>query len=245
MTEKKSFKKAIIFTLVIVVLLSILSLPFNGINTVPFKYRYDSVSFLTPNLKWGNRVSSVVLKYGLPDEISRMSDITGERSFDFSFSYDEKDVTMYVTNRYLLNSVPHHYSFAIDCKTPEEANKYFDECHKKIMDLYKDEPDFEFEGTFTETDYEFTDGNVCSYYSTNENGTEKTFIIDDNGNEIPIEDVDNVIEINTKTNEYDMCNTTGVNYSLAYTEGDSYVILRANILYWFYNINNQPHKDFL
>ena len=99
------------------------------------------------------------------------------------------------------------------------------------MDLYKNEPDFKFEGTETETDYEFTDGNAGAYSSTNENGVIKTTIIDDDGNEIPIEEADNVMQIKTKTNEYDMFNTVGVNYWLSYYEGDSSVYLQAEIMY--------------
>ena len=99
------------------------------------------------------------------------------------------------------------------------------------MDLYKNESDFEFEGTETETDYEFTDGNTGAYSSTNENGVIKTTIIDDDGNEIPIEEADNVMQIKTKTNEYDMFNTVGVNYRLSYSEGDSSVYLQAEIMY--------------
>lgn len=225
-------KKKVIKTIVIVaVILIAIDILLSGINLVPFIYRNESVSFLTPDLTWNSKPSDVILKYGLPENISETNDITGERTFDFKCVYDGKDVAFSSDNRGAINSEFHRYYFTIDCKTPEGANKFFDECHNKIMDLYKDDPDFKFEGTETETDYEFTDGNAVSYSSTNENGVIKTTIIDDDGNESPIEEVDNIIEIKTKTNEYDMCNTVGVYYWLSYSEGKSSVRLRADIMY--------------
>lgn len=99
------------------------------------------------------------------------------------------------------------------------------------MDLHKDDPDFKFDGTLTETDYEFTDSNAASYSSTNENGVIKTTIIDDDGNEIPIEEADDIVEVKTKVNRYDMSNTVGVSLQLSYSEGESTVHLRADIMY--------------
>ncbi len=225
-------KKKVIKTIVIVaVILIAIDILLSGINLVPFIYRNEPVSFLTPDLTWNSKPSDVILKYGLPENISETSDITGERTFDFKCVYDGKDVAFSSDNRGAINSEFHRYYFSIDCKTPEEANKFFDECHKKIMDLYKDDPDFKFEGTETETDYEFTDGNAVSYSSTNENGVIKTTIIDDEGNEIPLEEADNVIEIKTKENSYDMSNTVGVNCYLSVSEGESSVYFSTENMY--------------
>ena len=91
--------------------------------------------------------------------------------------------------------------------------------------------DFEFEGTETETDYEIKDGSPCSYSSSYKNGKEEILIIDDDGNEIPVEEADNVIQVKTKINSYDMSNTVGVNWWLSYSEGDSSVYLQAEIMY--------------
>lgn len=231
MAKFKPSKKFIRISAAVVVCFIILIFMLNGINPVPFKYRNTPVSFLTPDLTWDCKPSDVILKYGLPKDIGEVSDITGERDFNFNFVYDEKDVSLSADNRGALNSTFHRYYFTIECKTPEQANKYFDECHKKIMDLHKNDPDFEFEGTETETDYQFTDGNTASYTAINENGAEKILIMDDDGNEIPLEEADNVIQIKTKVNNYDMLNTVGVLCTLAYSEGDSYVTLHAEIMY--------------
>ena len=198
---------------------------------VPFIYRNEPVSFLTPDLTWNSKPSDVILKYGFPEEISEKSDITGERTFDFKCVYEGKDVAFSAVNRVAINSEFHRYSFVIDCKTPEEASRYFDECHKKIMDLHENDPDFKFEGTETETDYEFKNGSPCSYSSSYKNGKEEILIIDDDGNEIPVEEADNVIQVKTKANSYDMSNTVGVNWWLSYSEGDSSVYLQAEIMY--------------
>ncbi len=231
MTQPKSKKKLIKIFVIVAIVLVAANLLLSGINMVPFRFRNVPISFLTSDLTWDSKPSDVILKYGLPESIGEVSDITGERDFHFNFVYDEKDVSLSADNGGALNSEFHRYYFTIDCKTPEEASKYFDKCHEKIMDLYKDEPNFEFEGTETETDYEFTDRNAASYSSTNERGVIKTTIIDDDGNEIPLEEADNVIEIKTKVNNYNMFNTVGVNYWLSYSEGASTVHLRADIMY--------------
>ncbi len=231
MEKKKLSKKLIIIPVIIIICIIIISPLLNGINTVPFKFRDDAVSFLTPNLNWGSRPSEIILKYGFPDEIDGISDITGERSFDFNFVHDEKDVTLYVTNRYLLNAVPHRYTFVIDCKTPENASAYFDECHNKIMDFYKDDANFQFKYTNTWTDYKYSDGSICSYFSEYEDGVEKIYIIDDDLNEIPLEKAENVVAVKTKENYYSSFSTTGTTYSLSYCEGESTVTWRGEILY--------------
>lgn len=231
MVQFKSKKKIIKIIVIVAMVLVVANLLLNGINVVPFRFRNLPVSFLTSDLTWDSKPSDFILKYGLPEYIGEVSDITGERTFDFKFVYDEKDVSLSADNRGALNSEFHRYYFTIDCKSPEEASKYFDKCHEKMMKLYENEPDFEFEGTETETDYEFTDGNVVSYSSTNENGVIKTTIIDDDGNEILLEEADNIVEIKTKINEYDMSNTVGISYSLSYSEGESTVRLRADIMY--------------
>lgn len=224
-------KKAIKIIIIVAIVLMVASIFVNGINLVPFRFRNVPVSFLTSDLTWDSKPSDFILKYGLPESIGEVSDIDGSREFHFNIKYDDKDVTVLADNGRVINNEFHRYSFIIDCETPEDANKYFDECHKKMMDLYKNESDFEFEGTETETDYEFKDGSPCSYSSSYKNGKEEILIIDDDGNEIPIEEADNVVEIKTKTNEYDMFNTVGVNYWLSYYEGESTVHLRADIMY--------------
>ena len=235
--EKKKFSKKVVVIPVIIlaclvfVVFPILILFISGINWVPFEYRNESVSFLTPDLSWGDRPSDIIMKYGLPNEVGEVSDITGERDYDFSFTYDEKDVTLYVANRYLLNAVPHRYTFVIDCKTTENASAYFDECHTKIMNFHKDDTDFQFTGTNIETDYKYTNGAPCSYFSEYEDGVEKIYIVDDDLNEIPLEEAKNVVKTGIKENNYDACATTGTLYSLVYYEGESTVTLRANIVY--------------
>ena len=231
MTQFKSKKKIIKTIVIVAIVLVAANILLNGINLVPLRYRNVPVSFITPNLTWDSKPSDFILKYGLPENIGEVNEIDGSRDFNFNFKYDNKDVTVSADNGRTINNEFHRYYFTIECGTPEEANKYFDECHKKMMDLYKNEPDFKFEGTETETDYEFTDGNAGAYSFTNENGVIKTTIIDDDGNEIPIEEADNVMQIKTKTNEYDMFNTVGVNYWLSYSEGDSSVYLQAEIMY--------------
>ncbi len=231
MTQFKSKKKFIKIIVIVAIVLVATNILLNGINLVPFRYRNVPVSFLTPDLTWNSKPSDIILKYDLPEDIGEVSDITGERTFDFKFVYDEKDISLSAYNRGALNGEIHDYYFIIDCKTPEDANKYFDECHKKMIDLYKNESDFEFEGTETETDYEFKDGSPCSYSSSYKNGKEEILIIDDDGKEIPVEEADNVIQVKTKVNSYDMSNTVGVNWWLSYSEGDSLVYLQAEIMY--------------
>lgn len=230
MASTKS-KKAIKIIIIVAIVLMVASIFVNGINLVPFIYRKEPVSFMTPDITWNSKPSDVILKYGYPLSISEVNDITGERTFDFSFVYEGKDVAFSADNRGAVNSQLHSYNFKIDCKTPEDANKFFDEAHKSIMDLHKDDPDFKFEGTQTETDYEFKDGSPCSYASSYKNGKEEVLILEDGGNEIPLEEADNVVEIKTTVNSYDMSNTVGVNLRLSYSEGESTVHLRADIMY--------------
>ncbi len=231
MTQFKSKKKIIKIIVIVAIVLVAANILLNGINLVPFRYRNVAVSFLTPDLTWDSKPSDIILKYDLLEDIGEVSDITGERTFDFKLVYDKKDISLSADNRGALNSEFHRYYFTIDCKTPEAANKYFDECHEKMMNLYKNESDFEFEGTETETDYEFKDGSPCSYSSSYKNGKEEILIIDDDGNEIPVEEADNVIQVKTKVNNYAMSNTVGVNWWLSYSEGDSSVYLQAEIMY--------------
>ncbi len=231
MARLKSKKKIIKIIVIVAIVLMVANILLSGINMVPFKYRNVPVSFLTTDLTWDSKPSDFILKYGLPESIGEVSDITGERDFYFNFTYDEKDVSLSAENRGALNSELHRYYFTIDCKTLEEANEFFDECHEKMMDLYKDESNFEFEGTETETDYQFTDGTPCSCVTTYNDGVEKTLIMDDDGNEIPVEEADNIIQVKTKVNSYDMSNTVGVNWRLSHSEGDFSVCLCAEIMY--------------
>ena len=231
MAGVKAKKKIFKIIIIVVIIFVVASIILNGINLVPFRYRNEPVSFLTPDLTWNSKPSDVILKYGFPEEISEKSDITGERTFDFKCVYDGKDVAFSAVNRVVINSEFHRYSFVIDCKTPEEASRYFDECHKKIMDLHKEDPDFKFEGTETETDYEFTDGDTGVMSTINQNGKQKTFTIDNNGNQIPVEEAENVTEIKTKVNNYDMSNTVGVYCTLSVSEGDSSVYFYTYNMY--------------
>lgn len=231
MARFKSPKKVIKIIAVVAGILMVANILLSGVNIVPFKYRNVPVSFLTPDLTWDSKPSDIILKYGLPEDIGEVNEIDGSREFNFNFKYDEKNVSLSADNGWALNNEFHRYSFIIDCKTPEEARKYFDECHEKIMVFYKNEPEFEFEGTETETDYEFKDGSPCSYASSYINGKEEILIMDDEGNEIPIEEADNVIQVKTKVNSYDMRNTVGVNWWLSYSDGDSSVYLHADIMY--------------
>lgn len=147
------------------------------------------------------------------------------------FVYNENDISLSVCNRGAINSEIHNYWFIIDCKSPEEASNYFDECHKKMMDLYKSEEGFVFKGTENETDYKFENGNAASYSVVNENGKQKTNIINDDGSETPIEESDTLSQVKTKINSYDMSNTVGAIWELSYTEGESSVCLWAEIMY--------------
>ncbi len=231
MTKFKSKKRAIIIFIVVAVFILSGYIVLIGINTPFLKYRDIAVSFLTPDLTWGSKPSDIILKYGSPESIDEEDEITGERTHHFNFVYDEKDISLSAYNRGFENSEIHRYSFKIDCKTPEEAENYFEECHKKIMELYKDIPNFEFKGTDIETDYIYTDGSFCSYECTYENGVKKVLITDDNGNEIPVEEVENVIDIKTISNSYGIENTTGISYFLDYSEGDTYLSLYIDIRY--------------
>lgn len=227
----KSKKKIFKIIIIIAVFFIIANLLLSGINLVPFRFRNVPVSFLTPDLTWSSKPGDVILKYGLPEDIGEVSDITGELDFYFKFVYDGKSVSLSSNNYGSLNNELHDYYFTIDCKTPEEASKYFDECHKRMMDLYKNESEFVFEGTETETDYEFKDGSPASYSASYKNGKKEILIIDDDGNEIPVEEADNITQVKTKVNNYDMSNTVGVNWRLSYTEGESSVYLSAEIMY--------------
>lgn len=230
MASTKS-KKAIKIIIIVAIVLMVANLFLSGINLVPYRYRNVPVSFITPDLTWDSKPSDFILKYGLPESIGKVNEIDGSRDFNFNFKYDNKDVTVSADNGRTINNEFHRYYFTIECGTPEKANKYFDECHEKMMELYQDELDFKFEGTQTETDYKFKDGNAASYSSTNENGVIKTTIIDDDGNKIPLEEADNVVEIKTTVNSYDMSKTVGADWRLSYSEGDSSVYLCAEIMY--------------
>ncbi len=231
MTDTKGKKNIFRIGLFIAAFLVIATLILNGVNLVPFRFRNVPVSFLTPDLTWSSKPSDVISKYGFPENIGDVSDITGERDFCFTFTYDNKNISLSANNGGTLNNELHDYYFIIDCKTPEEASKYFDECHKKMMNLYKDEADFVFEGTETETDYNFTNGSPASYSASYKKGEEEILIIHDDGNEIPVEEADNITQVKTKVNNYDMSNTVGVDWRLSYTEGEPSVYLSAEIMY--------------
>lgn len=228
--KSKSFKKFIKISVIVVLCFTILGLLLGGINLVPSRFSNKSISFLTPDLTWDSRTSEVILRYGLPEDIGKVSDITGERDFYFNFDYDGKNVALCLSNRYFLNAPPHSYYFTIECNTPEEARAYFDECHKNIMDFHKADSDFQFEGTYINNDFEYENGDACSYSVTYENGVEKIQIWDD-GKEIPLEDAHKVVTVETIENNYGVDGTCGTSYSLLYTKGSTSITLSAQIMY--------------
>lgn len=144
--KKRKISKKFIKTAVIVFLcILILDVLLSGMLFVPGEYRNVPVSFLTPDLDWCSRPSDVILRYGLPKEVSAMFSETGERDFAFEFIYDGKPVEFFASNRYLPNGCFFNYCFYVDCKTPEEAEKFFYESHEKMLELYSDEEMFAFD----------------------------------------------------------------------------------------------------
>lgn len=139
MKKRKISKKFIKIAVIVIIGLSVLNIAINGINIVPFEFRNVPVSFLTPDLDWCSRPSDVILKYGSPKEVSEKSDITGQRDFDFTFTYENKEVEFTASNRTFLNNNFYNYYFYVDCKTPEEAEKFFNECNEKMLEFYSDE----------------------------------------------------------------------------------------------------------
>ena len=138
MKKIKISKKFIKIVVIVIIGLSVLNIAISGINIVPFEFRNVPVSFLTPDLDWCSRPSDVILKYGSPKEVSEKSDITGERDFCFNFVYEEKEVKFTAYNRTFLNNNFSTYYFYVDCKTPEEAEKFFNKCNEKILEVYSD-----------------------------------------------------------------------------------------------------------
>ena len=145
MKNIKVSKKFIKIVAIVFVFFMILNVALSGINTVPKEYRNIPVSFLTPDLDWCSRPSDVILRYGLPQEISGMNSETGSINYQFEFDYEGKKIEFIAFTRYFPNGRLYNCNFYIDCKTPEEAEKFFNESHKKMLELYGDEEMFTFD----------------------------------------------------------------------------------------------------
>lgn len=145
MKKIKISKKFIKIAVIVLVCICLFDVVLSGVISVPKEYRNISVSFLTPDLDWCSKPSGVILKYGLPEDVSVLDSATGENDFTYNFTYGDKQVEVFASNRYLLNSCFFNYCFYVDCKTPEEAEKFFNESHKKMLELYGDEEMFTFD----------------------------------------------------------------------------------------------------
>ena len=145
MKKIKISKKFIKIAVIVLVCICLFDVVLSGVISVPKEYRNISVSFLTPDLDWCSKPSEVILKYGLPEDVSVLDSATGENDFTYNFTYGDKQVEVFASNRYLPNSCFFNYCFYVDCKTPEEAEKFFNESHKKMLELYGDEEMFTFD----------------------------------------------------------------------------------------------------
>ena len=145
MKKIKILKKFIKIAVIVLVCICLFDVVLSGVISVPKEYRNISVSFLTPDLDWCSRPSVVILKYGLPEDVRMLDSATGENDFTYNFTYGDKQVEVFASNRYLPNSCFFNYCFYVDCKTPEEAEKFFNESHKKMLELYGDEEMFTFD----------------------------------------------------------------------------------------------------
>ena len=145
MNKIKILKKFIKIAVIVLVCICLFDVVLSGVISVPKEYRNISVSFLTPDLDWCSRPSDVILKYGLPEDVRMLDSATGENDFTYNFTYGDKQVEVFASNRYLPNSCFFNYCFYVDCKTPEEAEKFFNESHKKMLELYGDEEMFTFD----------------------------------------------------------------------------------------------------
>ena len=145
MKKIKISKKFIKIVVIVLVCICLFDVVLSGVISVPKEYRNISVSFLTPDLDWCSRPSVVILKYGLPEDVRMLNSATGENDFTYNFTYGDKQVEVFASNRYLPNSCFFNYCFYVDCKTPEEAEKFFNESHKKMLELYGDEEMFTFD----------------------------------------------------------------------------------------------------
>ena len=145
MKKIKILKKFIKIAVIVLVCICLFDVVLSGVISVPKEYRNISVSFLTPDLDWCSRPSDVILKYGLPEDVRMLNSATGENDFTYNFTYGDKQVEVFASNRYLPNSCFFNYCFYVDCKTPEEAEKFFNESHKKMLELYGDEEMFTFD----------------------------------------------------------------------------------------------------
>ena len=138
-------KRFVKIAVIVFLCVCLLDVAFSGVVFVPKEYRNIPVSFLTPNLDWCSRPSEVILKYGLPEDVRMLDSATGENDFTYNFAYDEKQVEVFASNRYFPNGCFFNYCFYVDCKTPEEAEKFFNESHEKMLELYGDEEMFTFD----------------------------------------------------------------------------------------------------
>lgn len=145
MKKIKISKKFIKIAVIVLVCICLFDVVLSGVVSVPKEYRNISVSFLTPDLDWCSKPSEVILKYGLPEDVSVLDSATGENDFTYNFTYGDKQVEVFASNRYLPNSCFFNYCFYVDCKTPEEAERFFNESHEKMLELYGDKEAFSFE----------------------------------------------------------------------------------------------------
>ena len=234
MKNIKSSKKFIKIVAMVFVCFMILNVALSGINTVPKEYRNIPVSFLTPDLDWCSRPSDVILKYGLPQEISGMNSETGSINYRFEFDYEDEKIEFIAFTRYFPNGRLNSYNFYIDCKTPEEAERFFEECHNNMMELYRGEQNFKFRGTGEFEDYIDKDGEPCSYtISSNDNGEEQIYIIDDaTFDEIPLEEAENIEIREGRINDYIIWSgAIGVNFEMRYTKNDPVVFISSHFQY--------------
>lgn len=234
MKKIKISKKFIKIVAIVFVFFMILNVALSGINTVPKEYRNIPVSFLTPDLDWCSKPSEVILKYGLPQEISGMNSETGSINYQFEFDYEGKKIEFIAFTRYFPNGRLYNCNFYIDCKTSEEAESFFEACHNNMMELYKDEQNFKFRGTSEYTEYIDKDGEPCNYtVSSDDNGEEQIYIIDDiTFDEIPLEEAENVETKEVCRNDYVIWyGATGIVFEMSYTVDDSVVFIKSHCQY--------------
>jgi len=144
MKKIKISKNFIKIAVIVFLCVWLLDVVLSGAIFIPKEYRNIPVSFLTSDLNWCSNAVDVIFKYGLPKDVSVLDSATGENDFTYNFTYDEKQVELFASNRYLPNGCFFNYCFYVDCKTPEEAEKFFYESHEKMLELYGDEEIFTF-----------------------------------------------------------------------------------------------------
>ncbi len=234
MKKIKISKKFIKIAVIVLVCICLFDVVLSGVVSVPKEYRNISVSFLTPDLDWCSRPSDVILRYGLPQKISGMNSETGSINYRFEFDYEGKKIEFIAFTRYFPNGRLSNYNYYIDCKTPEDAKSFFEDCHNSMMELYKDEQNFKFCGTSEFEEYIDKDGEPCSYtVSSNDNGEEQIYIIDDaTFDEIPLEEAENIEIREGCINDYIIWSgAIGVEFEMRYTKNDPVVFIKSHFHY--------------